>query len=216
MSGERGWDVVRIGEVAPIAVAGAEVNWLPLRRTLGLESFGMNAYRGNTGEIVVETHTEATHGHQEAYVVLTGRATFTIAGETLDAPAGTVVALRDPALRRAAVAAEDATVVLAVGAAVGEAFRPSAWEWTFGAEAFRPALDADGALTLLAEGLERHPGNGSIIFQTACWQALAGRTEEALATLGEAVALDPHTATWAQTDADLTAIRGLPGFPAGS
>ena len=47
--------------------------------------------------------------------MLAGRATFTVGGEHLDAPAGTLVFLPEPATRRGAVADEDGTTVLAVG-----------------------------------------------------------------------------------------------------
>ncbi len=221
MSADPGWSATQIDAVEPIRVAGAAVNWRPLRRTLGVGSFGMNAYSGDRGDCVVETHTEESMRHEEIYLVVTGCATFTILDErtgappeTLEAPAGTVVALRDPALRRSAVATEDGTTVVAVGAPIGEAYSPSAWEWTFGAEAFRPTLDCEGALAHLAQGLEAHPGDGAIVYQTACWLALAARGDEALAKLHEAVALAPSVAGWAQNDADLAAIRGLPGFPA--
>jgi tetratricopeptide (TPR) repeat protein len=42
----------------------------------------------------------------------------------VDAPAGTLVFVRDPAVRRAAIAEEDATSVLVVGAVSGRAFEP--------------------------------------------------------------------------------------------
>jgi mannose-6-phosphate isomerase-like protein (cupin superfamily) len=53
-------------------------------------------------------------GHEEVYVVLRGRASFTLDGEALDAPAGTVVRV-DPEVHRHAVAAEGGTTVLALG-----------------------------------------------------------------------------------------------------
>jgi len=75
--------------------------WRPVRRTLGVGAFGINAYVApNAGDDVVEEHTESTLRHEEVYVVLSGRATFTLDGETLDAPAGTVVFVEDPLVRR--------------------------------------------------------------------------------------------------------------------
>jgi hypothetical protein len=61
-------------------------------------------------------------------MVTSGRARFRVGGEELDAPAGTFVAVRDPALVRHAVALDDGTTVLAIGAAPGVAFSPSPWE----------------------------------------------------------------------------------------
>ena len=56
---------------------------------------------------------ERSLGHEEVYVVLAGRATFTLDDETLDAPAGTIVFIRDVDVRRHARAEEPGTSVLA-------------------------------------------------------------------------------------------------------
>jgi hypothetical protein len=120
--------------------------WIPLRHRLGVGAFGTNAFRAaKAGELVVEEHDETRDGpndapaQQEMYVVVLGRATFTLDGEPLDAPAGTVVFLPDPAVRRQATAEEDETVVLAVGGAPGVAFTPSEWEARWLAEVGEPA-----------------------------------------------------------------------------
>jgi hypothetical protein len=112
----------------------AEPDWKPLRSHLGIGAFGVNAWLApHAGDQAVERHDEApedggTKGHEELYVVLRGSARFTVAGESFDAPAGTLVFISDPALVREAVAARDDTIVLAIGAARGVAFTPSDWE----------------------------------------------------------------------------------------
>ena len=201
----KGWQTLSLGELDPILAAG--VRWKPLRRTLGIEAFGTNAYVAGPGEDVVEEHTEESLGHEEVYLVVSGRATFTLDGEEHDAPAGTIVHLPDPSVRRHARAQEPDTTVLAIGGKPGEAFRPSAWEWYFEAEKFRPSLDADGALALLAEGLERFPDHAGMLYSVACWQALAGRDDEALETLLRAAERDPRVREWAKGDDDLASIR---------
>ena len=201
------WSSLRIEEVPPITVAG-ELRWRPIRRTLGIEAFGINAYTAEkAGDDVVERHSEETLRHEEVYVVLAGRATFELDGEALDAPAGTVVFLRDPAVRRYASAAEPGTTVLAVGGKPGEAYTPSAWEWYFEAERFRDPLDTEAALRLMDEANERFPDHVGVVYSTACWLALAGRDDEALETLRRAVELDPRTREWAAGDDDLTSVR---------
>lgn len=204
---EERWSALRISDVQPITVAG-DLRWRPIRRTLGIEAFGMNAYTAErAGDDVVESHTEQTLGHQEVYVVLEGRATFELEDETVDAPAGTVVFLRDPATRRYARAAEPGTTVLAVGGKPGQAYTPSAWEWYFEAERFRDPLDPEAALRLMDEANERFPDHAGVVYSTACWLALAGRDDDALATLRRAVELDPRTRDWAESDEDLVAVR---------
>ena len=81
-------------------------------------------------------------------------------------PAGIVVHLADPSVRRYARAEEPGTLVLAIGAKPGEPYIPSAWEWYFEAEKFRPSMDTDAALAFLSEGLERFPdhfGDGLLV-----------------------------------------------------
>lgn len=207
----RGWRALRLDEIEVISAAG--VNWLPLRRELGVEAFGINAYVANTGELVVEEHTEQGLRHEEIYVILAGAATFTLDGEEHEAPAGTIVHLANPHVHRGARATVDGTIVLAVGAPIEGVYRPSPWEWTFGAQKFRPTADHEAALAFLAEGLEHYPENPSILYEAACWQTMAGRHDEALEALDRAVKGDPRQVEWAQEDTDLEPLRALPGFP---
>ena len=202
---EKGWQAVSLDELEPILAAG--VHWKPLRRTLGIEAFGTNAYVAEPGGDVVEEHTEERLGHEELYVVVSGRATFTLDGEEHEAPAGTIVHLADPTVRRYARAEEPGTVVVAIGGKPGEAYTPSAWEWYFEAERYRPTLNTEAALALLAEGRERFPDHVGMLYSTACWQALAGRTDEALGTLRRAAELEPRVHEWAQGDEDLASVR---------
>ncbi len=140
--------------------------------------------------------------------MLAGRATFELDDETLDAPAGTIVFLRDPAVRRYASAAEPGTTVLAVGGRPGEPYAPSAWEWYFcEAERFRDPLDPEAALRLMDEANERFPDDAGVIYSIACWQALAGRPDDALETLQRAIELEPNVRESAKTDEDLVSLR---------
>ena len=108
-------------------------DWKPLRHHLGIRAFGTNAWVATeAGQVLIEEHDEVleegTGGHEELYVVLRGRATFTVDGQAVDAPAGTLVHVADPRLVRDAVALEPGTAVLAVGAEPGKPFEPSDWE----------------------------------------------------------------------------------------
>jgi len=209
---EAGWEKVHLDELDSIPVAG--VVWHPVRRRLGIEAFGMNAYTAEgVGEQIVEEHDETSLGHQEVYVVVRGRVTFTVGGETIDAPAGTLVFIRDPSLRRVGIAETEDALVLAVGNAPGRAYEPSPWEATFLAT---PLLDEgrfDEALELFAEALREHPGNGSLLYNLACAEARTGHTEDAIAHLREAIAAGDRYAELARKDSDFDAIRNEPGFP---
>jgi tetratricopeptide (TPR) repeat protein len=205
------YSVVSIPAIEPIAVAG--VQWKPLRRTLGIDAFGINAYSAlAVGDHVVEEHTEETLGHQEAYVVIAGHATFTLGDDEVDAPQGTLVFVRDPSVRRSAVAVDAGTTVLAIGGVPGT-HTPSAWEWYFEAEKFRESGDHDAALELLADADDRYPNHAGVLYSLACWQAMAGDTDAAIASLVAAIQVQPTFLEWSKNDADLDPIRGLPGSP---
>jgi mannose-6-phosphate isomerase-like protein (cupin superfamily) len=204
--------VVRLDEIAPIPVAG--VNWRPVRRTLGIEAFGINAYSADTGEHVVEEHDETGPGagqHEELYVVVTGHATITVDGTEVDAPAGTCVFLDDPKERRSARATVDGTTVLAIGGTRGEAFEVSPWEFRFAAAPAWAAERYDEVEALLREGLELHPGNASVLYDLACLEAKTGRLDDAFAHLAQA-AKSRRFREYALEDPDFAAIRDDPRF----
>ena len=206
--------VARIQEIEPIAVVGGELQWRPVRRTLGIEAFGINAYTADAGDLVVEEHDETGDGaghHEELYVVVTGRATFTVDGEEIDATVGTCVFLDDAKERRGARAVVDGTTVLAIGGERGAPFRVSPWEFAFaGAPALREKRYEDAKASLL-EGLEHHPDNLGLVYDLACVEALMGDREAALGHLEHAFE-NPRFREWAKQDSDLESLRDDPRF----
>jgi mannose-6-phosphate isomerase-like protein (cupin superfamily) len=136
-----GWIAVHLDAVEAVPWQGGDLVWHPVRLALGTRIVGMGAYTApRAGQVVIEGHTEEHdgRGHQEVYVVLRGRAAFTLDGATVDAPAGTFVAVTDPAVHRGAVAAEPDTAVLALGG--DPVFEPGDSEWI---ERARPYLRSD-------------------------------------------------------------------------
>ncbi|MBD0290342.1 MAG: hypothetical protein ICV74_03720 [Thermoleophilia bacterium] len=206
---QRPFEKVQLSELDAIRGPGTLV-WRPVRRRLGIRAFGMNAYTAEAaGSDLVEDHTEETYRHEEVYFVVTGHATFTVAGEEVDAPAGTFVFVRDPGVRRHAVAREAGSTVLVVGARPGEAFKESGWEFSFAAQPYVDAGDYDRAVAVASEGLERHADDAGLLYNIACWEALAGRRKDALAHLRQAYDLQPDKVReWAEDDADLDSLRG--------
>jgi tetratricopeptide (TPR) repeat protein len=207
------WTSIKLDEIEPIPVVDGTLLWRPVRRTLDIGAFGINAYVApNAGDDVVEEHTEQTYGHEELYLVLAGRATFSLDGEMLDAPAGTAVFIRDPAVKRHARAEEPGTAVLAVGGPRDAAYEQSAWEWAFAAERHRGTGDYEAMAAEIAAGLELYPDNPSLLYDLGCAEALAGRLDDALAHVKQALALKPDWAEHAQEDPDLVEVRKLPGW----
>ena len=168
---------LRIDDIEGIPVFGTLV-WKPIRRTLGVTAFGINAYTAaNAGDEVVEEHTEEPLGHEEIYAVISGRATFTVDGETVDAPAGTLVYLDDPKQQRQAVAQEPGTTVLAIGGVPGK-HEISTWEYFFPALPAIEAGDYDRARTILEDAL-RERDHSALHYWLARVEALAGNDERA-------------------------------------
>jgi tetratricopeptide (TPR) repeat protein len=209
-----GWQSVHLDAIDPIAVVDGTLLWRPVRRTLDVGAFGINAYVApNPGDDVVEEHTESALGHEEVYVVLTGRATFTLDGEALDAPAGTIVFIRDPDVRRHARAEEPGTSVLAVGGPRDAAYEPSPWEDYFAAERHRTAGDYESYVAELEEALARRPDHPAILYNLACAEALAGRADDAIAHVTRALELKPEWSDTIGKDEDFAALRDRPDWP---
>jgi mannose-6-phosphate isomerase-like protein (cupin superfamily) len=205
-------NILHIDELETIPVGERGLQWRPIRSRFGIRAFGTNAYTADVGDEIVEEHTESTYGHEEMYVVVTGRATFTLDGEEVDARAGTIVHLPDPAVRRTAVSREPGTTVLAVGAKPGEAYQPSAWELGFRASKMEPAE----AVAYVEENMGNYPEMAATHYNLGCFRALAGDREGALKSVQRAYEMEPeNTLKWAENDSDLDSIRDDPSFPSG-
>jgi quercetin dioxygenase-like cupin family protein len=104
-------------------------HWIPVRHHFGIETFGINIWRGQEDGTVIPEHDESGSGAPELYYVVEGQATFTVAGDEVDAPAGTCVWVTDPSAKRAGRTSAPGTLVLSVGAAApGQAYTPAGWD----------------------------------------------------------------------------------------
>ena len=211
-----GFQLLRLDEIEGYAEDGRP-RWHMIRSVLGIESFGINAWRATAaGQELIGEHDElgsGAGGHEELYFVLSGRATFTVDGERVDAPAGSILFIKDPATRRAAVADEASTEILVIGGRPGAAFSVSPWERS--AEALRcwTTGDWDRAIEILNAQLAEDPTNANVLYNLACAESRSGRDSAAIEHLTRAVDLVPRFAELAQTDGDLDAIRGDGRFP---
>jgi hypothetical protein len=128
-----GWSSAGLQEIPTADDGPGPAEWKPLRHHFGVRAFGVNAWVATEAQQeLVEEHDEleedGTAGHEEIYAITAGRAVFTVDGERVEAPAGTVLFVSDPALVRSAVALEAGTTVLCVGGWPDRAFEPSEWE----------------------------------------------------------------------------------------
>jgi tetratricopeptide (TPR) repeat protein len=190
--------------------------WHMIRSTLGVQAFGVNAWTATEdGQQLIGEHDElgqGAGGHEELYIVLTGHATFTLDGEAVTAPAGTVVHVHDPTVKRGAVGSSG-TTILVVGAKPGEAFAVSEWERSAEVLRFWTTQEWDRAIEALRRLHAETPDSAGILYNLACAEARAGKDDESLAHLEQAVGLEPRFAELAQTDDDLASIRGDERFP---
>ena len=188
------------------------LTWRPVRRHFGISSFGVNAYTAEeAGQRVVEEHREQD-GHDELYVVLGGRATFTLEGDEHDAPAGTLVHC-PPGTLRSAIAAEPGTTVLGIGAKPGEVFQPSGWEWVFAGVSLLDQGDEEGARRELHAGIEANPDAWQGYYNLACVEAKLGNRDLALAQLRRAAEIDQAVVSkYAPEDEDFASLYDDPDF----
>ena len=186
--------------------------WRPVRRRLGVQAFGCNAYTAEqAGDRVVEEHSESD-GHEELYFVANGRATFALDGEEHDAPAGTFVFCR-PGTTRGAIAAEAGTTVVVFGCKPGVPHEVSKWEQIFVAFGHLRSGDEARGREAIEAAIAEHPGEWQGHYNAACFEADTGNREAAIAHLKRAVELDPQAAEYAAKDDDFDAIRDDPEFP---
>jgi len=201
--------IVHIDQLESYPIPGQEgLTWRPIRRHFDIRAYGINAYTADeAGQRVVEEHREADGGHEELYVVVSGRAAFMVEGEEHDAPAGTLVHC-PPGTLRGAVAAEPGTTVIGIGARPGEVFQPSGWEWIFAGISRLEQGDAEDARAELQAGIETYPDSWQGYFNLACIEARLGNRDEALRQLERAAELEPERVPKAAAeDEDFDSIR---------
>ena len=127
-------DVVLATDIDPDYPDATDGDFHLVRRHFDIRAFGVNGITGDAGDEMVEEHHERddelnrTDGHEELFAVMSGHAVFTVGGEVVDAPAGTLVFVRDPDLLRSAQATVDGTVILAIGGRPGVPYKISRWE----------------------------------------------------------------------------------------
>jgi hypothetical protein len=205
-----GYSILSLDEVE--AVTHRDSNLIPVRHTLGFRPAGVNAWIADTGGQLIPPHEEDS-GNEELYVVVRGRATFTVGEEEADAPAGTLVFLT-AGIHRTAVAAEDGTIVFVAGGSVGEAFNAGGWDSFAVAEGHRQAGRIDDGRAIMAELIAEKPDYWATHYNAGCWESLAGNPDAAFEHLRRAKELDTEgqSAEYFQGDSDLDPIRDDPRF----
>ena len=204
------WSTAQLDDIEEIS--DGRVPWRPVRHHFGIASFGINVFTGKeAGDRIINEHDESDDGHEEVYLVHSGRARFELDDETLDAPVGTLV-FAPPAVKRTAFAEEPGTTLVAVGGAPGKAYEPNGWEiWAPLTPLYR-AGEYDQLAERLGPVLADDPPYSAIHYNAACIFSLTGRSEEALEHLRRAIELSANARDYAKNDTDHDAIREEPAF----
>jgi tetratricopeptide (TPR) repeat protein len=186
----------------------------PVRHHFGITSFGINAWTGrNAGDRIINEHDESEEHdlQEELYLVQRGHATFELDGERLDAPTGTLVFAR-PGVKRTAFAEEPGTTIVAIGGTPGKAYEPHGYEvWA----PLRPLYESGQYAEAADRGrelIEAHPEYANVIYNVACCESLAGRTDEAIEHLRLAIDRAERFRSFAAEDSDFDPIRDEPTF----
>jgi mannose-6-phosphate isomerase-like protein (cupin superfamily) len=195
-------------------MSDGRVPWRPVRHHLGISAFGVNAFTGKeAGDRIINEHDEAEeHDRQEElYLVQSGRARFEIDGENVDASAGTFVFVK-PGVKRTAFAEEPNTTLVAVGAQAGKAYEASGWEVWMPLHGLYQEGKYGEAADRGRELVEGHPEYAGPLYNLACCEALAGRKDDAILHLGQAIERSEQFRPMAAEDSDFDPIREEPAF----
>jgi len=211
---ERSFRVLSVFEEDSVPIQGGTLQWVPLRRRMGIRAFGTNVFRAaREGDTVIEDHVESP-GQEELYLVVSGRVRFVLGEEEFVATAGTAVFVPEPDLRRRGDALEEDTVVLAVGGWPDQPYHTLPWEPIYLAqESMRQGDWAAAADTLEREAGE-HRNTAILQFRLACCHARLGEHEVALEELRRAIEINPSMRDRAAGEEHLASLRELEGWPA--
>lgn len=203
------YEILSLDEVETAPHRGS--NLIPIRYLLGFRAAGVNAWRGDAGEQLIPPHEEDS-GNEELYVVVSGRATFTLGEETVEALSGTLVFV-EAGVHRTAVAEEQGTIVFVVGATIGEAFEGGGWDTFAVADGLRQAGRVGESRAVMAKAMSDMPEYWALPYNAACLEALSGNADEALEWLRRALELNQSEIhEYLREDSDLDSLRDDPRF----
>src|SRR4051795_9215105 len=207
-----GYAVAQIDEIDEIS--DGRCPYRPVRFHFGITSFGVNAFTGReVGDRLINEHDESQENdlQEELYLVQRGRAKFELDGERVDAPAGTLVFV-PPDVKRTAFAEESGTTIVALGGTPGKAYE------SHGGELWMPLhhLYESGRYAEAAdrgrESIEAHPEYAGPLYNLACCESLAGRTDDAIEHLRLAIDGNEAFRSLAVEDTDFDPIRAETAF----
>jgi uncharacterized cupin superfamily protein len=131
----KGWRLAGVDEMTPMGDAAEPGFWSQWAREpdfgkgwgsigpfFGIRGFGVATSHADAGDELVVPHEEVSFdGQEELYVGLSGRARFTLDGESVELGPGDLLHV-EASVMREAVAMESATRILCIGGTPGRAY----------------------------------------------------------------------------------------------
>jgi tetratricopeptide (TPR) repeat protein len=205
------YQVARLDEIEELN--DGRCPYRPVRHHFGISAFGANAWTaGAAGDRLINEHDESEpDANEELYLVLRGHATFELDGERIDAPTGTLVFVQ-PGVKRTAFAEEAGTTVIVLGGSPGQAFVPFGWELWSPLNALYQAGEYEEVIERGRALIDANSQYGGLVYNLACCESLAGRTDDAIEHLRLAIAGNERVREFVQGDSDFDPIREDPRF----
>jgi mannose-6-phosphate isomerase-like protein (cupin superfamily) len=205
-----GYTILSLDEVETAPNHGSSL--IPVRHYLGFRPAGVNAWTADAGGQLIPPHSEDS-GNEELYVVVHGRARFTVGEEEADGPVGTLVFV-PPEVFRTAVADEDGTIVFVVGGTAGEPFDSDGWDSYALADAYRQSGRLEEGRAVVEQLIAAKPDHWPVHYNAACFEALSGNADAAFEHLHRTKELDAEgrSAEYLREDSDLDSLRDDPRF----
>jgi uncharacterized cupin superfamily protein len=121
----KNWRIEHIDDVPPMKDTFSK-GWKSIRWHMGIESFGVNGVTKPKGEWLTPVHNEKEENQDELFYVVEGLAEFHLDKKKVQAPAGTLIAVKPP-VERGALSLKSPTTLLIIGSPIGEVYKPVSW-----------------------------------------------------------------------------------------
>ena len=204
--------VISLLDAPAVPVAEEGPAWVPVRRELGINAFGTNAYRADTGETVIEEHVESP-GQEEMYVVIDGSVRFEVDNDSFELQRGEALFVPHPEARRSAVALTAGTTVLAIGGWPDAAYHSLPWEPIYLARHAATLGDWKRAADILEAETGPNRDSAFLRYHLARAKSSLGDDEAALSELRQAVERNRELLDRANTEEAFARLREHPDWP---
>ena len=193
--------------------------WRPVGFHFGVTASGVNAFTGHeAGDRIINEHDESAEHDLQEELYLVERATRRSSSRRAAGRTCGHARLRPPDVKRTAFAEEAGTTILALGGVPGKAYEPRGGELWMPLQHLYESGQYAEAADQGRELVEAHPEYPGPLYNLACCESLAGRTNDAIKHLRLAIEgnepFRPMAAEDSDFDRSATRRRSRSWFPA--